>query len=56
MMTTLASLFPDHVDAPGCCTRGLAAGPDLPGLLTSRGDAAVLAGYGGQGLSSRRPV
>lgn len=49
MMTTLASLFPDHVDHSWLLhTRGLAAGPDLPGLLTSRGDAAVLVGYGGQ--------
>lgn len=46
MMCTLSSLFPDHVDHSWLLhTRGLAAGPDLPGLAVCDTARDVLVGY-----------
>lgn len=46
MMCTLRSLYPDHVDHSWLLhTRGLAAGPDLPGLAASDTTRDVFVGY-----------
>lgn len=46
MMCTLASLYPDHVGHSWLLhTRGLASGPDLPGLLATDPTRHVLVGY-----------
>lgn len=48
MMCTMASLFPDHLAHSWLLhTRGLASGPDLPGLLAARADAHAMVGYAG---------
>lgn len=46
MMTTSASLFPDHVGHSWLLhTRGLATGPDLPGLAAADGSHHLMVAY-----------